>query len=294
LKKCRDGFLTVDKPRGVTSFSVVAAVRHRFGEVKTGHAGTLDPAASGLLVLALGQATRLLPFVPLEPKIYRFGVRFGVETDTLDKEGKVLRSGGSIPSVASLEAVLPGFCGVLSQVPPQFSAVRKDGVHAYSLARQGRSVELAPRRITVFSLLLLLYDPAVGEALLEVSCSSGTYVRSLARDIAASLGTCGHASSIRRLATGNFHVDRALAFDKLDKADDAVIPVHEVLQGLARVTVDAAQEKQLAVGNAIVCERIPVKEGNTVFAFDNGNNLTAVLNKEENGRYHPIRVFLKG
>jgi tRNA pseudouridine55 synthase len=288
LKKCGEGFLIIDKPSGVSSFAVVTAVRRRFGGVKAGHAGTLDPAASGLLVLALGKTTRLLPFLPLEPKRYCFGVRFGTMTDTLDADGSVVESGRPLPSAAELETVLPRFCGMLSQVPPEFSAVRVGGVRAYSLARQGLRVELAPRRIEVFSLRMMQYDPAAGEAFFDVSCSGGTYVRSLARDIAGALGTCGYASSVRRIAAGKFHVDGALAFDRLDRAEEALLPVHEILQGLPQLEVNEEQKGKIAQGSDIICEA----PHDTVFAFDDGNNIQAVLKRKGDGRYHPVRVFI--
>ncbi|MCK7516136.1 MAG: hypothetical protein MZV70_77280 [Desulfobacterales bacterium] len=145
-------FLSVDKPCGPSSFAVVAAVREALCGVKAGHAGTLDPAASGLLVLAAGSATRLLPFLPLEPKRYRFGVQFGVQTDTLDSEGRVIRDGGIIPEPGAIEAVLPRFSGTLSQIPPEYSAVKIDGVRSYRLARAGvrrrwlRNIKIFSRR----------------------------------------------------------------------------------------------------------------------------------------------------
>lgn len=278
----------------MSSFAVVVAVRRRLCGGKVGHAGTLDPAASGLLVLAIRNATRLLPFVPLEPKRYLFGIQFGVQTDTLDAEGRVVKSGGSIPSASEIKATLPRFCGVLLQVPPEYSAVKISGVRAYRLARQGRRFDLSPRRIEVFSLYALNYDEAAGQALLEVSCSGGTYVRSLARDIAEALGTCGHALSVRRLAAGDFHVDQSFAFAALDRLEEAILPVHEVLRGLPLVTVDAAQKGQLARGRDIVCE---ATENTTVdlpvFAFDVEKNIVAVLKRKKDGQCHPVKVFLK-
>ena len=288
MKNNREGFLSVDKPAGVSSFSVVAAVRRHFGGVKTGHAGTLDPAASGLLVLALGNATRLLPFVPLEPKRYLFGVRFGVQTDTLDVDGSVIQSGGLLPSSAALEGVLQRFTGVVTQVPPEFSAVKVSGVRAYKLARQGRHMELAPRRIEIFSLSLLGYDETAGQAEFEASCSGGTYIRSLARDIAGTLGTCGYASSVRRIAAGGFTIGRSLALNELERAEEVLSPVCEVVRELPHITVDAAQEKRIIRGNDIFCEG----QGDTVFAFDNGNSIIAVLKKKVDGGYHPARVFI--
>jgi tRNA pseudouridine55 synthase len=297
LKRYGEGFLSIDKPGDRSSFSVVAAVRRELQGIKVGHAGTLDPAASGLLVLALGNATRLLPFVPLEPKQYRFGICFGVETDTLDAEGSVLRSRGSIPDSAALEKVLPRFCGVLSQVPPDFSAIKISGVRAYDLARKGKRLELAPRRIEIYSLQLLQYDASAGRALLDVTCSGGTYIRSLARDVAESLGSFGYASPIRRIAAGRFHVDQALAFEKLEQAGKAVRPVHEVLRGLPSITVDAEQRARLAQGRDIICERIAAAGSGTsediVYAFDNEDNIIAVLKRKEDGRYHPVKVFIK-
>ncbi|MGA2508286.1 MAG: tRNA pseudouridine(55) synthase TruB [Chitinispirillaceae bacterium] len=298
MKQSGEGFLCIDKPEGMSSFAVVAAVRRRFSGVKAGHAGTLDPAASGLLVLALGNATRLLPFVPLEPKQYRFGIRFGAQTDTLDADGTIVKIGGSIPSAAAFEAALTGFCGESMQAPPEYSAVKVGGVRAYRLARQGRRVELAPRRIEIFSLHAFEYDEAAGQALLEVSCSGGTYVRSLARDIAETLGTCGYASSLRRIAAGNFHVDRSLVFDALDRVKEALLPVYEVLRGLPRVTVDTAQKGQLARGCDIIvelAENTESTDGNSpIFAFDVEKNIVAVLKRKEGTTYHPVRVFLKG
>lgn len=289
MKNHGEGFLAIDKPAGVSSFSVVAAVRSRFCGVKTGHAGTLDPAASGLLVLALGKATRLLPFVPLEPKQYRFGVRFGVQTDTLDADGSVVKSGGDVPGTAALQAALPGFKGEVSQVPPEYSAVKIGGVRAYKLARQGRHVEIAARRIEIYSLSLLGYDETAGQAEFEVSCSGGTYIRSLARDIAASLGTCGYASSVRRLAAGSFNVGRSLALNELERAGENLLPVQEVLRDSPRITVDEESKRALGQGNDVAAG---TAGGSIVFAFDNDNKLIAVLKRKENGRYHPVRVFV--
>lgn len=285
-----EGFLPVDKPAGLSSFSVVAAVRRRFHGVKTGHAGTLDPAASGLLVLALGRATRLLPFVPLEPKVYRFGVRFGVQTDTLDADGVIIKSGGNVPERAALEAVLPRFVGETAQVPPDYSALKVGGVRAYKLARQGRRPGLAPRRITIFSLKLTGGDEAAGTAEFEVSCSAGMYVRSLARDLAGALGTCGHASFVRRTAAGGFDVDRALAFAELDAAEENVLPIAAVVGGLPKITVDEDMTRALRQGRDIVVASAP--DGETVFAFNGGDDLVAVLKGGgDKGRFHPVRVF---
>jgi tRNA pseudouridine55 synthase len=234
--------------------------------------------------------------MPLEPKQYRFGVLFGTQTDTLDADGSVVKSGGCLPEAAVLEASLARFTGMIMQVPPEFSAVKIGGVRAYKLARQGRRIELAPRRIEIYSLSLLRYDGTSGEASFEVSCSGGTYIRSLARDIAESLGTCGYASSVRRTAAGSFYVDGALAFNALEHAEEALLSVSEAVRGMPRVLVTPAQKKKLEQGSDILCEGFDVKEKgkscNVIFAFDNDDDLAAVLTKKENCRYHPVKVFV--
>jgi tRNA pseudouridine55 synthase len=296
-----EGFLCIDKPCGPSSFSIVARVRRLLHTSKAGHAGTLDPGASGLLIVALGPATRLLPFLQLEPKTYHFGIQFGAQTDTLDALGAVIKSGGALPSRAGLESALPGFIGQLTQTPPEFSAVKISGVRAYSLARQGRSVELASRQITIFSLKLLSFDATAGKAMLEVTCSGGTYVRSLARDLAAALGTYGYAFAIRRQGAGRFQVEEAAHLEKqLDPETLArsVIPPWKAFEGEPSTMVDERQLSLLAVGSDLTITEVARNEGNPepdlVFAYDAGERLVAVLRHTSGKEYHPERVFLKG
>jgi tRNA pseudouridine55 synthase len=292
-RKDTEGFLLIDKPCGPSSFSVVAAVRRALGTKKNGHAGTLDPGASGLLVLAIGSCTRLLPYLSLEPKVYRFGIRFGIETDTLDSEGRVIKSNGGIPSANEIEAMLPVFTGILQQMPPQFSAKKIDGERAYNLARRGEHAELAPREIEIFSLRMLRFYGPAGEAELEVTCSGGTYVRSLARDIAEKLGTFGYASSIRRIAAGKFNVEQALAFEKVSEAEKWVLKASEVLNDQPRITLDNVQMARLATGSDCVCEQLSEEKlPELLFAYDNSDRLAAVLKKVDGKRYHPEKVFL--
>jgi tRNA pseudouridine55 synthase len=290
------GFLAVDKPCGPSSFALVKSVRRRLGGIKTGHAGTLDPAASGLLVLALGSATRLLPFMPLEPKTYLFRIQFGSQTDSLDAEGTMVKTGGPLPGREGLEAVLPSFTGAISQVPPEFSAVKIQGQRAYARARRGERLDLAPRRIRIGSLRLLAYDPAAGRAELEVSCSGGTYVRSLARDIAAALGTCAYAPAVRRTAAGVFTVERALAFEKIDEAASAVMPVWDAVQGQPLTLVNSETLSRLRAGRPAVCNAVQdansAEKDRTVFAFDEARNLVAVLKPKEGKIFQPVKVFV--
>jgi tRNA pseudouridine55 synthase len=286
------GFLCIDKPCGISSFGAVSRVRHAVGCRKAGHAGTLDPEASGLLLIALGDATRVLPYLPLEPKRYQFGVQFGQMTDTLDTKGILVKTGGSIPSRTNVEAVLPGFLGSISQVPPEFSAIKVNGRRAYRLARQGKTVELAARTITVHAMTLLHYDEASGQALFEVTCSGGTYVRALARDIAAACGTFGYALSVRRLAIGRFAVEKACLMGDIENA--VIITAHDALKDQPVITVDDRQMARIRNGSCIVVpEGTEEKDVRTVFAFDTEHNLVAVLKRKTDGTFQPEKVFIR-
>ena len=262
-----DGFLFIDKPCGPTSFDVVRKVRQLLGSARVGHSGTLDPQASGLLICAVNNATRLLPLLPAEPKLYRFGVQFGKETDTLDREGTLLKSGGGIPSLQELNGALVRCTGEMLQTPPRFSAIKVNGKRAYALARANKEFELSPRRINVHSLRCESYDEAVGLAECTMSCSSRTYVRSLVRDIAATLATVAYASFIRRIAIGPFSVDAAEQFDALDSGvSHRVIPVKDALAFLPSVAVDDGQRRSLAMGRSIAFDNKP-SAGDTVVAY---------------------------
>jgi tRNA pseudouridine55 synthase len=284
-----DGFLFVDKPSGPTSFDVVRQVRLALGGEKTGHAGTLDPLASGLLVCGLGSATRLLPYLPSEPKRYAFGIRFGAETDTLDSEGSVVAQGGRLPAQEELQAVLGRFTGVVRQTPPKFSAVKVNGERAYDLARKHREFEIAERQVTVFSLFLVSYDGAKAEAALEVACSGGTYVRSLVQDIARALGTFAHASFIRRLAIGPFTVDNAIDTGSVKDLREHIMPVREALSSLPSVTVSDTQCETLGKGRSIKLDMTDI----IVMAYKESGDVVAVLKKNDEGLFHPEKVFIK-
>ncbi len=292
MKLGTDGFLFVDKPGGPSSFAVVSAVREAYHVKRAGHGGTLDPAASGLLVVALGSATRLLPYVPLEPKCYSFGVRFGQQTDTLDAAGKVIKTGGSLPCAQALLAALPSFCGRLMQVPPEYSAAKIDGIRAYHLARAGVVPVIAPRSVTVHSLRLVKYHEQSGEARFEAACSGGTYVRSLARDIAEVLGTCGYAFFVRRTALGSFHVDAAIPFDECNPARTAVIPAGEVLHGMPRIVVEEEQKRRIIAGCPLHCTG--AQPAGPALAVDRDNRIVAVMQPGSPGQLHPVKVFPAG
>ena len=246
------GWIILDKPVGLGSTTAVSAVKRilrQSGEPKTkvGHGGTLDPLASGVLPIALGEATKLCGRMLDATKTYDFTIRFGEETDTLDAEGKVTGNSDIRPSRDQLEAVLPRFIGQIEQTPPVYSALKIDGKAAYARARAGEDVEIKPRSITIFDLRLLEQSP--DSATFSTNVSKGTYIRSLARDIARALGTVGHISYLRRTRAGPFGLDRAVSLDFLEETAKArqltrtVLPLVAALDDIPalHVTPDQAQ-----------------------------------------------------
>lgn len=291
-----DGFLCVDKPCGPSSFAVVKTVRRELLCAKAGHCGTLDPAASGLVIVALGAATRLLPYLPVEPKRYRFGMRFGRQTDTLDSEGKITADGGRVPARDEVEKVLPRFLGEIKQEPPKFSAVKVGGRRAYARARNNEKFDLKEKTVRVFSLSLEGYDTAQGIAECDMSCSGGTYVRALVRDVAAALGTVAYATFIRRLAIGPFPVEAAVRFDGIGPhSARSIIAVKDALSSVPSAKVNNEQCGILAHGKDLCLDAVPRGEatGDTVIAYTENGDVAAVLTKNEEGMYHPEKVFLK-
>ena len=195
------GWAVLDKPVGMTSTHAVAVVKRLFAAKRAGHAGTLDPLASGCLPIALGEATKTVPFVMSSRKVYRFTVRWGEQRDTDDAEGRVVKSSAERPSEEAIRALLPHFTGTIEQVPPRYSAVKVEGERAYDLARDGETVELASRAVEIHRLSLVSV-PDPDHALLEAECGKGTYVRSLARDMGQILGCGGHVSAVGGMAVG--------------------------------------------------------------------------------------------
>ena len=302
-----DGFLLIDKPQGPSSFTAVAHVRRLYKIRKAGHTGTLDPLASGLLIVALGQSTRLIPYLSLEPKRYIFRVRFGTQTDTLDSEGKIVYSGGHLPGYTSVMQVCAVFGDGYEQYPPEYSAVRIDGVRAYELARSGKQVRIAPRRIHLHEFRCVNYDVCSGSAEFTVTCSGGTYVRSLARDIARELGTFGFASMIRRTGAGAFSVEQAKNLDDLDGTDASILKASDILQHYQSVVLGKNQMELVSRGRAVVLDT-NLKTYETVIAYKENGVLAAVLVRKCPGPddehssvvsekmnsgpvFHPVRVF---
>ncbi len=261
------GFINCNKPSGLTSSDVVSRIKRISGGEKVGHMGTLDPGAAGVLPVALGKANRLFDFLTRKKKKYRAVFTFGVTTDTLDSYGKVTGR-GTVPDKSVIESKLSDFTGRISQVPPLYSAINVGGVRAYKLARNDAQVEIRPREVEVFSFgLLRQTDEASFE--FDITCGGGTYIRSLVRDLAFSLGTVGYMSTLLRLYSGVFTLDEALSIEDIQEDfSGSVLPVEFVLGGLKRYEIPENRKKHALNGI-----EIPVSEeyeGNPFCVYSDG------------------------
>jgi tRNA pseudouridine55 synthase len=294
------GWIVLDKPVGMTSTQAVGAIKRLFSCKRAGHAGTLDPLASGCLPIALGEATKTVPFVMDGRKIYRFTVRWGEERDTDDADGRVVATGDARPDRAAIEAQLPAYTGTIQQVPPRFSAIKIAGERAYDLARDGEAVELAARPVEIHRLeLVAIPDPDHAE--FEAECGKGTYVRSLARDIGRALGCCGHIKALRRLVVGGFSENDMISLEELTAlchraaAGEAsfagsLLPVETALDDIPALAVSRADAARLQSGQAVLLRGrdAPIFRG-TVYVTVSGR-LTA-LAEVDRGEIVPKRVF---
>jgi tRNA pseudouridine55 synthase len=291
------GWLVLDKPAGLTSTQAVGAVKRLFKAQKAGHAGTLDPLATGILPIALGEATKTVPFAVDGEKAYRFTVRWGTETDTDDAEGTAVETSEARPSHAAVEAVLEQFTGKIVQVPPRYSAIKVEGNRAYDLARSGEEVELEPRTVVIED-LRLVEMPDAASAVFEARCGKGTYVRALARDMGRALGCFGHVIALRRTRVGPFAETDAVRLDALQAAEqegeDALIayllPVEAALEALPGLGVGPNDAASLARGQPVLVRGrdAPVLSG-AAWAHFKGRILA--LGELEKGAFRPTRVF---
>ncbi len=287
------GLLNVNKPSGPTSHDLVAAVRRGAHVKKVGHAGTLDPLATGVLVLCLGPATRLSEYAMRSRKIYRARVHFGVATDTYDAQGEVTARSEALPERAAVEAALAGFRGEIAQVPPMYSAIKRGGRKLYELARAGQQVERPPRAVSVYRLDLLNWQPPF--ATLEVECSPGTYIRSLAHDLGQALGCGAHLAALQRRASGRFHVDEAVPWDDLRAAMEAgdwqryLLPPDLALADVSALHLDAEQSARVLHGNMIPAAADVA--GELVRAYDVEGRFVAVLERR-GAQWKPQKVFV--
>jgi tRNA pseudouridine55 synthase len=243
-----DGVLLVDKPAGMSSHAVVDHARRAIGTRRIGHGGTLDPFATGLLVLLVNRATRLLPFLDGEPKVYRARIRFGARTTTDDCEGEILEE-KPLPAREAVEQAITSLTGHLLQRPPAFSAKRVGGVRAYKAARRGKPVTLEPVGVRVYDWRVIGWEGPELDA--EISCSGGTYVRALARDLGEASGSAAHLSALRRISSGRFTVADAVTMDALDSGKFALLPVGAAVHQLPRQALDDLDARRVTHGQSV-------------------------------------------
>jgi len=296
------GWICLDKSYDLTSTHAVSRVRRLFNAQKAGHAGTLDPLATGVLPIALGEATKTVPFLMDADKTYRFTIAWGVTTASFDREGAVIATSDVRPSQAAIEAALPAFVGEILQVPPAFSAIKVDGERAYDLARAGETVELKARPVVIHSARLTA-APDADHAEIEIDCGKGTYVRSLVRDLAQALGACGHVDMLRRTRVGGFTEAKAITLEILEDLShkrallEALLPVETALDDIPALAVTTEDAFRLKQGRSIVLVprqvealKARLKPGaRTVSAMMDG--MVVALCEMRAGRLEPARVF---
>ncbi len=297
-RKGRDisGWLVVDKPAGLTSTAVVNKVRWAFDAKKAGHAGTLDPEATGVLAVALGEATKTVPYITDALKAYEFIVRFGQATRTDDAEGDVTASSDLRPSDDEIKEALHAFVGEIMQVPPQFSAVKIDGERAYKRARDGEDMEIAARPLYVDE-LTLLDRPDADHAVLMLVCGKGGYVRSIARDLGEALGCLGHVLRLRRVWSGPFDAEDGLSLEKIDELartpelDTYLRPLEEGLADLPQLSCSPEAAVKLRNGNPAMVIASGVEYGDECWVSCEGTPIA--VGRYKSGEVHPSRVFVQ-
>lgn len=301
-----DGWINLDKPYGMSSTQALGAVKRILHPQKAGHAGTLDPLATGVLPIALGEATKTIPYAQDREKTYSFTVRWGERRSTDDAEGEVIATSSVRPTAEQIEGILPRFTGEIEQVPPQFSAIKINGERAYDLARAGETVEIKSRIVFIESLDLVESLP--DEARFRTVCGKGTYMRSLARDMAIALGTEGYISALRREAVGPFDAGNMISLDKLEKMadsaapEDAVLPVQTALDDIPALALEEREAVRLKGGNPLTFMSRPeigrlekagidlkAREPVTVLALLNGRAVALVSVKGV--EIQPLRVL---
>jgi tRNA pseudouridine55 synthase len=303
-----NGWVVLDKPEGLGSTQAVGRVRRAFGAQKAGHAGTLDPLATGILPIALGEATKTVSFLMDADKTYRFTIAWGQSTASFDRDGAITATSEVRPTPEAVAAALPVFVGEIEQVPPAFSAVKVDGERAYDLARAGVEVELAARTVSIYSAgVVATPDPDHIEV--EITCGKGTYVRSVARDLAAKLGACGHVSALRRTRVGPFSAENAVTLEQLEDLChrgaglEALSPVETALDDIPALAVTTEDAFRLSQGRPIVLlprqietlrTRLSAPDGvgfasRTVLAVHGGGPVS--ICEIRAGQLRPVRVF---
>ena len=296
-----DGILNINKPEGLSSHDVVYRVRRITGQRKAGHAGTLDPLATGVLLVCLGQATRVSSYLMSGGKTYRATIRLGIETETYDREGRVVSVMPVTVGQDEIERVLAGLTGSVEQTPPMYSALKHEGTPLYKLARRGETLELAPRTVEISSLRLLGWQTP--DLQVEVECGKGTYIRSLAHEIGARLSCGGHLIALTRTACGQFHIDQASTLEHLAEAFSAgvgeslLLPADAALSHLPAVHLDQAATDDVANGRRVdlsqhTRERVDLPGGTLLArAYDPEARLLALIQPDGEGGWRPHKVF---
>lgn len=289
-----NGWIILDKPQGISSNQALRKIQYLLHAKKAGHIGTLDPFATGVLPLAFGEATKLIPYLEGTEKTYEFTLKFGTATTTADTEGEISETSEKIPAIEEIQSILPQFVGEISQIPPKYSAIHINGKRAYDLARQGEDFEIPSRQITIKELTMLNARLEQKEADFRVTCSKGTYVRTLGTDIAAALSTCGHLTALRRTKNGFFNLSDTILLDNLKNIlykENGVSPLKPVETFLCDITVIALTKEQalkLKSGQMIDSKGLIPFENIAAACYE--NKLIALVGTKENNVF-PIRVF---
>lgn len=289
-----NGWIVLDKPQGISSNQALRKVQYLLHAKKAGHIGTLDPFATGVLPLAFGEATKLIPYVEGTEKTYEFTLKFGQETTTDDTEGEIIKTSDNIPTKEQIEAVIPYFIGKISQIPPKYSAIHINGERAYALARAGKDFTIPARQITIHNLELISYDTEQNTAFMRVHCSKGTYVRTLGHDIASKLNTCGHLTSLRRTQNGFFNLSHTILLDLKKNilyksfGDSLVLPVETFLCDITVIALTDSEALKLKSGQTIDSKRFNIQSSINAACYQ--NKLIALV-EPQGDTLKPIRVF---
>jgi tRNA pseudouridine55 synthase len=290
------GILLIDKPAGLSSFDVVRRVRRALKVRKAGHAGTLDPFASGLLLLCLGEATKLVPFLMPEPKTYRASVQLGAETDTQDPTGRVIATSQAWPQPEQVLEAAARFRGEIEQIPPMYSALHHQGERLYQMARRGETVAVKPRQVTIYE--LQVEEVALPLVTMTVTCSQGTYIRTLAADLGRALGCGGHLAALRRVAVGPFRVEDALTLEAMEEMareelSSRIIPLRDCLPGCKILEVGPEDAARLSHGRTLPWPGNYLVTGERVRVLAGGDLLAVAEVRGEPDRLElaPVRVF---
>ncbi|CAO3372023.1 tRNA pseudouridine(55) synthase TruB [Azospirillum argentinense] len=299
------GWIVLDKPAGMTSTQALSKVRRHLNAEKAGHGGTLDPIATGILPIALGEATKTVSYAMDGEKTYRFTVAWGARTTTDDREGTTVETSAVRPDAEAIRAALPAFLGFVEQIPPQYCALKINGERAYDMAREGEVVDIAPRTVRI-DRLELIETPDADHAVLEVDCGKGTYVRSIARDLAQRLGTVGHIRDLRRLRVGSFTLDGAISLDDLTAMEQGaaverlLLPIETALDDIPALALTDAEAHRLKHGQTVALLTRQDRERLTALRGDVGGDGTVIalfggkpvaLARVEGAEVRPVRVL---